>query len=211
MYKYKSAIEKIKSIEEEAYTLVEQRIKEFEALGKYGDELDLFSELSFCVLTANWSAEGGIRAQKIIGKLNFAKLDYEELVKKLREVKHRYPESRAKYIVENRKLIGTLRNIWGLEIKEARKILAKEAKGIGWKEASHFLRNSGKFDVAILDKHILRFLFKEEIIKEIPKYWTEKKYEEIEKEFKELSSLINKTPGETDLYIWYFIKRKVEK
>ncbi|MFN3699743.1 MAG: DNA lyase, partial [Dictyoglomus sp.] len=38
MYKYKSAIEKIKSIEEEAYTLVEQRIKEFEALGKYGDE-----------------------------------------------------------------------------------------------------------------------------------------------------------------------------
>ncbi|MFN3699742.1 MAG: N-glycosylase/DNA lyase, partial [Dictyoglomus sp.] len=170
-----------------------------------------FSELSFCVLTANWSAEGGIRAQKIIGKSNFAKLDYEELVKKLREVKHRYPESRAKYIVENRKLIGTLRNIWGLEIKEARKILTKEAKGIGWKEASHFLRNSGKFDVAILDKHILRFLFKEEIIKEIPKYWTEKKYEEIEKEFKELSSLINKTPGETDLYIWYFIKRKVEK
>jgi len=81
MYKYRSAFEKIKSIEEIAYPLVERRIREFEALGKYGDELDLFSELSFCVLTANWSAERGIKAQESIGKANFAKLSFEELWK----------------------------------------------------------------------------------------------------------------------------------
>ncbi|MGC9002951.1 MAG: N-glycosylase/DNA lyase [Dictyoglomus sp.] len=211
MSKYKSALEKIKSIEEIAYPVVEKRIREFEALGKYGDELDLFSELSFCVLTANWSAQGGIKAQNIIGKVNFAQLSLERLVEKLKEVGHRYPITRAKFIVENRKLIGSLRNIWRKPSIEAREILIREAKGIGWKEASHFLRNTGKLDVAILDKHILRFLFNEGIINEIPKSWTWKKYENIEKEFTELSSLLGKTPGETDLYIWYLLKGKVEK
>lgn len=211
MYKYRSAIEKIKKIEEEAYPLVEKKLKEFEALGKYGDELDLFSELSFCVLTANWSAQGGIKAQNYIGKTNFAKLPKEELIEKLKEVGHRYPEIRAKFIIENRKLIGKLRDIWKLPSEEARRILVKEAKGIGWKEGSHFLRNTGKFDVAILDKHILKFLLEEKIINELPKNWTEKKYKKIENEFKELSFLLNKTPGETDLYIWYLIKRKIEK
>jgi len=211
MYKYRSAFEKIKSIEEIAYPLVERRIREFEALGKYGDELDLFSELSFCVLTANWSAERGIKAQESIGKANFAKLSFEELLEKLKEVGHRYPISRARFIVENRRLIGRLRSIWEKPSKEARKILVGEAKGIGWKEASHFLRNTGKLDLAILDKHILRFLFNEGIIKEIPKSWTQRKYEEIEEKFVELSSLLKKTPGEVDLYIWFLLKGKVEK
>jgi len=211
MYKYRSAFEKIKSIEEIAYPLVERRIREFEALGKYGDELDLFSELSFCVLTANWSAERGIKAQESIGKANFARLSFEELLEKLKEVGHRYPISRARFIVENRRLIGRLRSIWEKPSKEARKILVGEAKGIGWKEASHFLRNTGKLDLAILDKHILRFLFNEGIIKEIPKSWTQRKYEEIEEKFVELSSLLEKTPGEVDLYIWFLLKGKVEK
>jgi N-glycosylase/DNA lyase len=211
MWKYKSAVEKIKSIEEEAYPLVEKRIKEFENLGKYGTELDLFSELSFCVLTANWSAQGGIKAQNYIGKLNFVRLSEEELAEKLKEVGHRYPLMRARFIVENRKLIGSLRDLFELPEKEERRILVKEAKGIGWKEASHFLRNIGKLDVAILDKHILRFLFNEGIIKEIPKGWTEKKYENIEMEFKELSFLLNKVSGELDLYIWYLLKGRVDK
>uniref|UniRef100_A0A7C3MKU9 8-oxoguanine DNA glycosylase/AP lyase n=1 Tax=Dictyoglomus thermophilum TaxID=14 RepID=A0A7C3MKU9_DICTH len=211
MWKYRSAVEKIKSIEEEAYPLVEKRIKEFENLGKYGTELDLFSELSFCVLTANWSAQGGIKAQNYIGKLNFARLSENELAEKLKEVGHRYPLMRARYIVENRKLIGSLRDLFNLPEKEARRILVKEAKGIGWKEASHFLRNIGKLDVAILDKHILRFLFNEGIIREIPKAWTEKRYEEIEMEFKELSFLLNKVSGELDLYIWYLLKGRVDK
>jgi len=65
--------------------------------------------------------------------------------------------------------------------------------------------------LAILDKHILRFLFNEGIIKEMPKGWTQRKYEEIEEEFVELSSLLEKTPGEVDLYIWFLLKGKVEK
>ncbi|MGB4644409.1 MAG: N-glycosylase/DNA lyase [Dictyoglomaceae bacterium] len=211
MSKYSSAIEKIREIEEIASPLVKERLKEFEDLGKYGSELDLFSELSFCILTANWSARMGIKAQEYIGKENFATLPLEKLTEKLSETKHRYPKKRAEFIVEDRKLIGRLREIISLPSKEARKILVKEAKGIGWKEGSHFLRNSGKLDVAILDKHILKFLFDEKIIEEIPKGWTQKNYEKIEEEFTKLSDLLGKAPGETDLYIWFLLKGVVEK
>ncbi|MGB9857709.1 MAG: N-glycosylase/DNA lyase [Dictyoglomaceae bacterium] len=211
MLKYRSLLEKLRSIEDKARNLVEERIREFESLGLYGTELDLFSELSFCVLTANFSAQGGIKAQKAIGKVKFANLSLEKLEEELLKVGHRYARIRSKYIVENRKLIGKLRSIWELPSHEGREILVKSAKGIGWKEASHFLRNTGKMDVAILDKHILRTLYSEGIIEEIPTNWTEKKYLYIENIFSELSYEFGKTPGETDLYLWYLIKGKVEK
>jgi len=58
----------LEGIRDEARTLVETRWEEFENLKKNGDEEELFAELSFCVLTANWSAQGGIKAQKTIRK-----------------------------------------------------------------------------------------------------------------------------------------------
>jgi len=211
MLRYKNLIQKLRNIEEQAKDLVEEKINEFKNLGLNGTELDLFSELCFCVLTANFSARGGIKAQNNIGKIKFANLSLEELYNELLKVGHRFAWTRSKYIVENRSLIGKLKDILKLPTFEGRKILVKSAKGIGWKEASHFLRNTGKMNVAILDKNILRILYHEGIIKEIPKNWTEKKYLYIENIFFDLSNEFGKTPGETDLYIWYLIKGKVEK
>ncbi|MCK4265146.1 hypothetical protein KAW80_02185 [Candidatus Babeliales bacterium] len=57
----------------------------------------------------------------------------------------------------------------------------KNIKGIGYKEASHFLRNVGYNDVAIIDRHVLRFLKREKLIQEIPKTTTPKKYLAFEK------------------------------
>jgi len=54
----------LEGIRDEARTLVETRWEEFENLKKNGDEEELFAELSFCVLTANWSAQGGIKGSK---------------------------------------------------------------------------------------------------------------------------------------------------
>ena len=201
----------LKSIEEEAKSLVEERIEEFKNLGLFGSELELFSELSFCVLTANWSASGGMRAQKEIGPIGFLEFTLEELSKALSRRGHRFPNKRAEFIIENRRLIGSLKDIVSLPTKEARKTLVREAKGIGWKEASHFLRNVGILDVAILDRHILKILFDEGLIVRIPKGWTEVRYNYIEEVFKKLSDRFRKSPGETDLYLWYLIKGKVEK
>jgi len=211
MEKFDRILEELKGIEQEAKGLVEERVEEFKNLGLSGTEIDLFSELSFCVLTANWSASGGIKAQKEIGPIGLAELSLEELSYALSKRGHRFPKKRAEFIVENRKLIGNLRELLYLPLEEARRFLVKEAKGIGWKEASHFLRNVGRLDVAILDRHILNILFKEGVLEEIPKGWTERKYTSIEEIFKELSSKFRKMPGETDLYLWYLIKGKVEK
>ncbi|MBC7319077.1 N-glycosylase/DNA lyase [bacterium] len=204
-------ISKLKAIEDKAKPLVEERISQFKALGLYGSEEELFSELSFCVLTANWSANGGIRAQDKIGALGFTTYSQEELSKILSSLGHRFPYKRAEFIVENRHLIGSLRKLISLPLGEARRELIRLAKGIGWKEASHFLRNVGRLELAILDRHILRVLKDVELIDKIPKGWSEKRYLTIEERFKELSLAFNKLPGETDLYVWYLIKGKVEK
>ncbi len=94
---------------------------------------------------------------------------------------------------------------------KARRLLVEEVKGIGWKEASHFLSYIGRLEVAILDRHILKILREAGLIEDIPKGWTEKRYLSIEEHFMELSNRFGRLPGETDLYIWYLIKGKVEK
>ena len=201
----------IKKIYYEAKPLVEKRWDEFLNLRSKNDELLLFSELSFCVLTANWSASKGIYAQKIINK-GFYTYSLSELEYALKKVGHRFPKARAKYIYENRWIVGKLNHILNdFTPFNAREYLVKNVKGIGWKEASHFLRNVGFCNFAILDRHILKILFKSGYIDTIPKSWNKKKYLSIENTFKKLSEEFGECPGKFDLYIWYYLKGKVEK
>ncbi|POZ89306.1 N-glycosylase/DNA lyase [Petrotoga sibirica] len=191
---------------------VERRFEEFKDIGKNGDELDLFSELSFCVLTANWRAKGGIKAQKLITKEGFAYYNEEQLISKLKEVGHRFPNARSRYIVENRWIIGSLKDLLQKDILESRRFLAENVKGISWKEASHFLRNVGKEDVAILDKHILRVMNDYNLVKEVPKpSWTEKKYTKFEKELRAFSKIVGEPLGKLDLYLWYMETGQIDK
>ncbi|WP_073072999.1 N-glycosylase/DNA lyase [Thermosipho atlanticus] len=203
-------IEEIKRIYSNAKEEVEKRWAEFENLGKNGTEEELFIELSFCILTANWTAKDGIKAQKEI-KDGFLTLNLEELENALRKVGHRFPKARSKYIYENRWILGKLKEIVSNDTNDARVFLVNNIKGIGWKESSHFLRNVGKCDVAILDKHVLRLLKKYDLIKEIPKSWNKNRYLSIEKIFKQVAQEFGECPGKFDLYLWYYLKGVVEK
>ncbi len=208
MEKINELIERLNEIREEAKLSVEARWKEFENLRESGTEEDLFSELSFCILTANWSAQGGIKAQKIIEN-GFAYLSEEELYKKLKEVGHRYPEARAKYIVSNRWIIGKIREI--ISQANPREFFVGNIKGLGWKESSHFLRNIAFQNYAILDKHVLRIMKQYGLIEELPKGWTKKRYLEYEERLKKVAEIFGEHIGKFDLYLWYMIKKKVEK
>jgi N-glycosylase/DNA lyase len=191
---------------------VEMRFLEFKKLGKEGDELDLYSELCFCILTANWKAKGGIKAQNLITKKGFAEYSEEELVFLLRKVGHRFPNTRAKYIIENRWIIGNIKSFIQQHYLDARAFLAKKIKGIGWKESSHFLRNIGIEDVAILDKHILRIMKNYHLIEELPKpSWNESKYLKLEKILKAFSVKVNEPVGKLDLYLWYLETGSIDK
>ena len=188
---------------------IEKRMGEFREAGNGGEER-WFSELCFCILTANYTAHGGIRIQNELGAEGFCNLPHPELVARLKELGHRFYNMRGKFIVEARGK-NVKKELYGKEQKEMREWLVENVKGLGWKEASHFLRNLGYFDVAIIDRHIISILQKYGYIREAPKTLGKKKYLEIEKILDEIAKKAKMSQGELDLYLWYLKTGKVLK
>ncbi|MBS7287182.1 MAG: N-glycosylase/DNA lyase [Candidatus Freyarchaeota archaeon] len=187
--------------------LVKSRIREFENV----PPKDWFSELCFCILTANSSAQIGIKAQKAIGD-GFLTMDKDNLARLLRRLGHPYYERRAEYIVEARKYSNIYEIVSQFrDEKHAREWLARNVKGVGYKEASHFLRNVGYKNVAIIDRHILRVMVKYGLIEKAPKSLTKKKYLELEGILERVAKDAELTLAELDLYLWYMETGKVLK
>ena len=96
--------------------------------------------------------------------------------------------------------------LWKLQSQspiEFRNLVSKNIKGLGLKEAAHFLRNIGHGEeVAILDRHILKNLVKYGVIPEIPKSLTAKKYHEIEQKMFKFARKIGIHPAALDLLFW---------
>ena len=82
---------------------------------------------------------------------------------------------------------------------------------VGYKEASHFLRNIGFKNLAILDRHILNLMLEEGLIEERPKPLGGKKYLGIEKRFLKLAKGLKMPAAELDLFMWFMKTGKVLK
>ncbi len=191
---------------------VRQRMGEFKAKGASGEDA-LFSELCFCLLTANYTSEGGIRIQEAVGQ-GFMALRPSALAARLRGLGYRFPNARARYIVEARKHHGTLGPALscGKSDPELRDDLASGVLGLGLKESSHFLRNVGRSGVAIIDFHIIDLLAREGLIERPEgRSLTRRRYLEIEGVLGRLSSGAGVSQGELDLYLWYMETGKILK
>ena len=189
--------------------LVDTRIKEFKEIDRRSSA-EIFKELCFCILTANFNAEKCIKIQKEIGD-GFLTLSEEELAKRLTELGHRYPNARTRYILDSGKYKEFLKEfIHSSDGKELREWLVKNIKGLGCKEASHFLRNIGFDDFAIIDFHIVDILVRHNLIKR-PKVLTKKKYLKIERVLKEIAGRLDLSLAELDLYLWYIETGKILK
>ena len=189
--------------------MVEGRLGEFREAGK-GGEGRWFSELCFCILTANYTAHGGMRIQKELGEEGFCNLPHPELVAKLKGLGHRFYNTRGKFIVEAREK-RVKRELGGKSQREMREWLVGNVKGLGWKEASHFLRNLGYFELAIIDRHILSILKEYGYISEIPKTLGKRKYLEMEGILGKIAEKAGMSQGELDLYLWHMKTGKVLK
>ena len=170
----------------------------------------MFKELCFCILTANFNAEKSIKIQKELGEC-FLTDSKEILSQKLREGGHRFPNTRAAYISESIKCKDSLREIVQIHDGNAlRDWIVENVKGLGYKEASHFLRNVGFDDYAIIDFHIVDLLVDYKLI-EKPKTITKRKYMLIENLLKKLAIKTDLTLAELDLYLWYMETGKILK
>lgn len=164
-------------------------------LGEFKKTKNLFSELCFCILTANFRAD---RCIEIQNQIDFK--TERNLTKKLQKLGHRFYNKRAEYIIAARKK----------DIKRDREYLVKNIKGLGYKEASHFLRNIGEEDYAIVDFHIIDLLVKYNMIKR-PKTITKRVYLDIEDVLRKLAKTMNMNLAELDLYLWYLETGKILK
>ena len=154
-------------------------------------------------MTANSTARLGIEIQEALGE-GCISLDPEAVNRLLSEHGHRFARPRAEYICKARahKNIRTIVESFH-DDRIAREWIVENILGLGYKEASHFLRNTGHFNVAILDRHILRIMEEYSLISQIPKTLTKKRYLEIESVLDRLSEKVGIPPGILDFYLWY--------
>jgi len=199
-----------------------------------GSNEDIFNELAFCILTPQskakscWDAIVSMAGQNLL-----LKGTAEQIKKGLRCVRFHNKKAeyivKARKLFSPPSLPRLSRGGWGgkelnketpegfnhrisikpflstfTDVYDCRDWLVENIKGLGYKEASHFLRNIGfGEEIAILDRHILRNLEKIGVIDEIPQSLSRSKYLQIEKAMAEFSKNIRIPLSHLDLLLWY--------
>ncbi len=204
----KNALEELRDLYSEKRNAIHQRLREFREILDRNDD-DVFAELCFCLLTPQssaktcWAAVSRLKERSLL-----LKGEANEIQPQLNDV--RFGDSKAKYIVEAR---ATFSKDGKLYLKshlssftnpfELREWMVENVKGLGYKEASHFLRNVGLGEeFAILDRHILRNLKRLDVITEVPVSITKKRYLEIEEKLRSFSREIGIPLADLDLLFW---------
>jgi N-glycosylase/DNA lyase len=203
-------LEQLKRIYNVKRREIRDRLNEFARVGRTGSQERLFEELTFCIFTAGASARMGLRSVESVRPV-LMDGDLADIRQALIG-RHRFPNNRAAYVFETREY---LRERCGLELHrtlrsfkiadERRDFLAanRNVRGIGYKEASHFLRNIGYRGYAILDKHLLSRLAEFGIIDSSKPPSTKAGYLAIEEKLKRFAESIRIDFDELDLLLWF--------
>ncbi len=194
---------------------IEERLRDFSEK-KNLDEQVWFSELCFCLLTANAKAKTALAIEAELYGEGYWSAPKRTLLATLKKHHHRFHNTKTNSIIAARSRKKTFKHelqrlISTQNQKEGRAFLVHAFKGLGYKEASHFLRNMGYESVAIVDRHILRLLYEEKILTEIPSSITPAAYLAIEHELERIAKKANMTLAKLDLYLWYIKTGRVLK
>lgn len=185
---------------------IEKKIDEF---SRDKTDREIFAELAFCILTpqskaiACWGAISNLIKNNRLWIGNIDQIAKELSLVRFRNKKAEYIYLARRFFSDNGKISikSRLRNF--LDVFEIREWLVKNIKGIGYKEASHFLRNIGLgLNLVILDRHVLKNLKLFNVIDYVPNFLTGKKYLEIEKKMINFADRINVPVSHLDLVLW---------
>jgi len=186
------------------------RLEEFQSVLAECDDEEIFTELAFCILTPQSKAR---TCWDAIMKLKKNDLLFQGTVEQTKPYLNcaRFKNKKAHYLVETRKLFmqnGKISIKFRISTFDStyacRDWFVENIRGLGYKEASHFLRNIGLGEnIAILDRHILRNLAMIGLIEDIPNSMSRKKYLEIERKMAEFAKQIHIPISHLDLLFWY--------
>jgi thermostable 8-oxoguanine DNA glycosylase len=129
----------------------------------------------------------GLTTRNGLKRISYPYKDEAHIANKLREVGYRFPNQTAKFLMLFVSNPIDLRNA-------SRDEIAENVKGIEYKLASMFLRNTRGEEYAVLDVHVKRWLKEKGILF--------KKYKDQERAFLSLARAMGKTPYELDMEIW---------
>ena len=196
---------------------IEERLNEFRSIWSDGTSDDILVELLFCILTPQSNAH---MCWKIVQELRdegvIFTIGEKDLATRL-ERGARFKNRKAHYFIEARDLFKGGLDIRGhlsgfTDACGAREWIVENIKWIGYKEASHFLRNIGwGSDIAILDRHILKNLELCGVLDGPVKNLNPIRYCEIERKVVAFSRGIGVSMEHLDLVMWYKEKDEIFK
>lgn len=211
--------EKITSLSTEYLThylehrsVIDERLAEFRAV----PEGEYLWELLYCLLTPQSRA---VNAGAVVEKLkqgNFLTERFDP-TSILRDPEHyiRFHNQKARRLLAAADRESEIREALTREDLDAagrREWLVANINGLGWKEASHFLRNIGHLDLAIIDRHILKHMQLSGAIESIPpSIGTRRVYLELESRFRDLAAQAGLTLQQLDLLFWSYEEGSVRK
>ncbi|MEM4280648.1 MAG: N-glycosylase/DNA lyase [Candidatus Caldarchaeum sp.] len=167
----------------------------------------VLEELVFCLCTPQTKARNALKAvEEIKNQGLLTKPDLPRISEILRRSGVRFHRKKAENIMSVFKIfpaiIDKINENHNQKLDMLRDFLVENVKGLGMKEASHFLRNIGYENVAIIDRHILKFLQTQRIVKKKVRNITKKQYLQLEKKFIEQAGKYGLSPAELDLLVW---------
>ncbi len=188
---------------------IDGRLDQFRSIHLREDDEEIFRELCFCILS---SGVGPKMAERSVAALGDKLLSGSESeLKDLLVGTHKYPD-KASYIYSTREYLRDsldLRLIAKLKSAEdpdqRRDFIAdnKNIRGMGYVQASHFLRNVGFCGYAILDKNVLKSLYELGVTQDIKPPASRGRYMEKESRFREFASKVQISIDKLDLLLWY--------
>lgn len=181
---------------------IRQRLLEFRSV----PASEYFYELAYCLLTPQSSAAHAEQAIIKLREKNFQnhEMDAESILAS-KDHYIRFHKTKARYLQQLKlQIFEIVQKVTERSTAyEKREWLVMSVNGLGYKEATHFLRNIGKNDgLAILDRHILRTLKQVRIIRTLPKSMSKKQYLLIENKFIKFAMDIGIVLDELDLVLW---------
>ena len=212
MSKIKSAqLKELIHFYKERRIAIRKRLKEFSKV----QPANYFYELAYCLLTPQSSAA---HAEQVVAKLNEARFQYRDVnpepFLRRKECYIRFHRTKSRHLLRMKDQFSLIAQKLSEPVlaSELREWLVKNVLGLGYKEASHFLRNIGENDgLAILDRHILRNLKRLGVINSIPNSISKKKYLDIEQRFSKFARAIGIALDELDLVFWSMETGEIRK